>query len=441
MTAPRLELVEGGVDAPRWSHALELGALAAGLALCFTLAGELPSWRAELGRFQALMAVAFVFLALALARSARYRTLPHSGVFVVVVAFVLRSAVIATPATLSGDIYRYVWEGRMITQGQNPYAHAPGDPILSPFRDAVIHPRVNHPELSTIYPPVAQAGFALVAALSPTVVAMKFWILLHDLALVALLARWCEKRSGSALNAIAYAWNPLMVAEYAGSGHHDPTAMLWMALAFYWMERRPLGSALALSAAVLIKLAPLVALPFLWWRWPWRARLVALSVLGVGLGAYGWLTRGEQSGVAAYAAHWRNNELIFHYLAIAFGDDGARLAVVGLLAAFLAIVLIRRVEAIDGARSALRATLLLGPVLHPWYLGWALVFEPLRISAPWLLLSALALLSYGVLAPPQEQGGFHLSLAWRWLEYGLPLALAALLAWRRRRIRGNANAL
>ncbi|MEO5989898.1 MAG: glycosyltransferase 87 family protein [Candidatus Eisenbacteria bacterium] len=436
MTPPEMTWVEGGAAAPRWPRALELGALAAGMTLCFTLAGALPSWRAELGRLQALMAVAFVFLALALARMERYRALPHTGAFVIVVAFVLRAAVFTTTPSLSDDIYRYVWEGRVISHGQNPYAHAPADPVLGSLADPAILPRVNHPELSAIYPPVAEAGFALVATVSATVGAMKFWILLHEMALIALLARWCQKRSGSALGAIAYAWNPLVVVEYAGSGHHDPTALLWLTFALYWMERRPVGSALALSAAVLVKLVPLVAIPFLWMRWPWRARWVALGTIGPGLGAFAWLTRGEGSGLAAYAAHWRNNELFFHYLAIAFGDDRARWLAACLLVAFILIVLMRRVEALNGTRAAIGATLLLGPVLHPWYLGWALVFEPLRVSAPWLLLSALALLSYGVLSPPQEQGGFHLSLAWRWLEYGLPLALAAFLAGRHHRARG-----
>ncbi len=72
--------------------------------------------------------------------------------------------------------------------------------------------------------------------------------------------------------------------------------------------------------------------------------------------------------------------------------------------------------------------LLAGPLLHPWYLGWALMFEPLGVSAPWLLLSATALISYGVFAAPVEGGGFHLSIAWRWVEYGMPLLVAAALA-------------
>jgi len=70
------------------------------------------------------------------------------------------------------------------------------------------------------------------------------------------------------------------------------------------------------------------------------------------------------------------------------------------------------------------------PVVHPWYLGWALLFEPLAPSAPWLLLSLTAILNYGLLAPPAAGRDFHLPLAWRWVEYGAPLALGLLAAVR-----------
>ena len=76
-------------------------------------------------------------------------------------------------------------------------------------------------------------------------------------------------------------------------------------------------------------------------------------------------------------------------------------------------------------------------MLHPWYLGWVLAFEPIGLSGPWLLLSLTAVLNYGVLATPAEGRGFHLSLAWRWVEYGAPLALALLLALQARRDGGK----
>ncbi|HEV2105550.1 MAG TPA: glycosyltransferase 87 family protein [Candidatus Eisenbacteria bacterium] len=426
---------------PRAADALELIALAAGIALALSLAAALPSWRTDLGRFQALAAVAFAFWALALARRHRWQALPHAGAAVVVVAFVLRAAVLGTSPSLSDDVYRYVWEGRVLAAGHDPWREPPRSPALAPLRDAAIWPRVNHPDLRTLYPPLAEAGFALVARVSPTVAAMKLWIALHDLALCALLAWWCGRAGpdgrGRPLDAIVYAWNPLPVIEYAGSGHHDPTALVWLVLALAVRDTRPLLSALALAAGALVKLVPLLALPFLWARWPWRARLAALAVLAAGLAFFGLETRGAGSGLDAFATTWRDNDSLFALLAATLGDRRARLAAAAIVAAVIAWALRRRQGAPRGTRAAARAMLVAGPVMHPWYLGWPLVLEPLAPSPPWLLLGFTALLDYGTLAPPAAGGAYHPTVAARALEYGLPLALAAVLALGARRRAGG----
>src|SRR6185369_1015144 len=181
---------------------------------------------------------------------------------------------------LSDDLYRYVWEGRVVAAGENPYRLAPRAPELERLRDANLYPRINHPELASVYPPVALGGFALVARVSPTVWAMKLWILLHELALAWLLVYWVRGRGQDATAAIAYVWSPLAITEYAGSGHHDPTAMVWLVAALMWAERRPVFSATALALATLTKLAPIVALPFVWRSWTPRARVVAVTLIG-----------------------------------------------------------------------------------------------------------------------------------------------------------------
>jgi len=246
------------------------------------------------------------------------------------------------------------------------------------------------------------------------------------------LLRWCARRGGSALPAIAYAWNPLVVLEYAGSGHHDPSGLLWLVLALAWLESRPLLSASAFAAAVLVKLAPLVALPFLLSRWPWRARLLALGLVGAGLALYIAHARGPGSGLEACLAHGRHNELGFHYLAVLLGEARARGMVASLVVLVVGLLLWRRADAASATRTTFRALILAGPILNPWYLGWVLALEPLAPSWPWLVLSACSLLSYGMLASPALGSGVELPLAWRWFEYGVPLALAAVLALRHR---------
>uniref|UniRef100_A0A832I148 DUF2029 domain-containing protein n=1 Tax=Eiseniibacteriota bacterium TaxID=2212470 RepID=A0A832I148_UNCEI len=440
---PPLRLVAGYAGgatggATPLAAALEFAALGLGLTACVALLARAPAWFWNLGTFQALFLAAFGFHALALARLRRYAALPGVGLAVLAVAVAARLLLLPVPPSLSGDIHRYVWEGRVLAAGGNPYRQAPLDPALAPLRDARVWPHVNHPHLSTIYPPLAEAGFALVAALAPGVAAMKLWIVLHDVGLVVVLLAWARRRRVPEAAVLAYAWNPLVLVEYAGTGHNDPTALVWLALAFMLRERRPVAAALALAAAVLVKLVPLLALPFLLRRWPWRARLAALLPLAAGLAAFWALTRGTDSGLSAYWGSWRNNELAFHYLDRALGGHAAARAATLAAVAAAAAWAWRRNWAPERATALLVATaLLLAPAFHPWYLGWVLVFLPFAPSAAWTVLSATCVLNYGVLATPAEGRVFHLPLAWRWVEYGIPLAVglaarAARVAARRK---------
>jgi hypothetical protein len=434
---PRLTVIEGGPAAAR--PPLELAALGTGLVLVVALMARLPSWRAELGTFQSLFAAAFAFYALALMRRGRSRGTRHGALTVLVVAAAARLALLPVAPTLSDDVYRYVWEGRVAAAGCDPWRHSPDDPALAHLRDDTIHPRVNHPQLASIYPPLAVAGFALVARISPTVSAFKVWVVLHDLALVALLLAWARRRGGDPTAVLIYAWNPLVLVEYAGTGHADPTAMVWLVAALALAQARPVASALAAAAGALVKLAPLAALPALGRAWTWRARVTALAVLVVGLAPLLATAGSRASGLTAWASWWRNNDLVFAGLAALAGEPVARAIVLAAVAAS-AFLFARRREPADATRATLKTALLLSPVLHPWYLGWVLALEPVRAApgeswrgAPWTLLSLTAILSYGLLAPPSEGGAYHLPIAWRALEYGAPAALALALWLRRRR--------
>jgi len=432
--APHPPAAANGTGPPhRLAPAVELAALGIALTLVVTLLARVPSWYRALGTFQLLYGVAFAIFALALARAPRYASLPRVGLVVFAVAFACRVVLVPVSPTLSGDVYRYLWEGRVVVHGGDPYTQAPDDPALAGLRDPKTWPAINHRHLSTIYPPGAMAGFALVAAVSPTVTAFKLWIVLHDLALVALLVVWSRRRGAGAWPAIAYAWNPLVLVEYAGSGHHDPTAIVWLVAALVLSERRPVAAGLALAAGALVKLAPLVAFPFLARRWPWRARLAALVPAAAGLAWFWSRTRHADSGVIAYWETWRNNALLFDLVEAATRSfTVARAAGLAAIAALGVWWWWRRRATEDAARGLLRAGLLAAPVAHPWYFGWALAFEPLRPSAPWLLLSLTLVLNYGVLATPAEGRSFHPGWGLKAVEYGVPAALALWLAWRRR---------
>ena len=87
------------------------------------------------------------------------------------VAILLRLALLGAFPALSDDIYRFVWDGRLWLEGQNPFDHLPvwyleeGNQL--PGLSKALFSELNSPEYYTIYPPVAQGLFALSCWLSP----------------------------------------------------------------------------------------------------------------------------------------------------------------------------------------------------------------------------------------------------------------------------------
>jgi hypothetical protein len=200
---------------------------------------------------------------------------------------------------LSTDIYRYVWDGRVAAAGINPYRYRPADPEVAFLRDRTIFPRINRAASAvTIYPPVAQAIFLAVTRLSQRVTAMKAAMVGFEAVSIATLLALLRRRGLPSTRVLLYAWHPLPLFEFAGSGHIDAAAIALMLLACLFADRlQPLAAGALLAAAVLVKFFPAVIAPALYRRWNWRfpaALLVVvialyLPYLGVGREVLGFL--------------------------------------------------------------------------------------------------------------------------------------------------------
>src|SRR5215467_2658924 len=62
---------------------------------------------------------------------------------VLAVAAVARAIALFAPDTLSDDIYRYIWDGRVQAAGINPYRFVPDSPELEPLQDDLVFPQIN----------------------------------------------------------------------------------------------------------------------------------------------------------------------------------------------------------------------------------------------------------------------------------------------------------
>ena len=77
---------------------------------------------------------------------------------------------------------------------------------------------------------------------------------------------------------LIYAWNPVPVWEFAGSGHVDAIAIFFIAMALLAVCTGRSGwGAAALAGAVLTKFLPMILLPALWRRWDWKFASVFIA--------------------------------------------------------------------------------------------------------------------------------------------------------------------
>ena len=192
------------------------------------------------------------------------------------------------------DIYRYVWDGAVLAEGGNPFQFSPRDVLAaqSPMGDRELDglcvlkssseslhrclSRIHYPHLTTIYPPVSQVVFAAAAIVTPNSVSlpvrrtvMKVFIVLFDmLTLLGLI--WLLQKLGKPPGwAVVYAWSPLVLKEFANSGHLDAIAIAFAtwAVAFWVVAVQERSNGRLLAAAALLglgvgaKLYPVVMVP------------------------------------------------------------------------------------------------------------------------------------------------------------------------------------
>ena len=135
-------------------------------------------------------------------------------------ALLLRLPLLPLPPTLSDDVLRYLWDGRVAAAGQNPYLLSPAAPELTPLRDDLWR-RLPHRQIPTVYPPLAVAAFSIAARLPFPILSWKLLVTGADLAACALLLRLARQLGLPAGRTVWYAWNPMVALEVAGHGHVD----------------------------------------------------------------------------------------------------------------------------------------------------------------------------------------------------------------------------
>jgi alpha-1,6-mannosyltransferase len=183
-----------------------------------------------------IIALLLVVLSLAAFVAARRITDFDRRVLIVVIgaAAVFRLIFVFSPPTLSDDIYRYAWDGRVQLAGLSPYTHTPKDPALRQFKSPGVSRLKGNVGVVAVYQPAAQIlFFATATAGDKSIYAIKGALALLDVGTIWLILGILKLLKRRAAPAIIYAWSPLIVFEISGSGHIDGLATFFVVAAVY----------------------------------------------------------------------------------------------------------------------------------------------------------------------------------------------------------------
>lgn len=378
-------------------------------------------------------------------------------------SLLFRAALISSPPSISTDIYRYVWDGRLINHGINPYRWAPNAECLRYLRDS-IWLVMEYKAYQTIYMPVSQGVFAVANFLfGNLLVGYKIIYALFDMATIGLIVKLLDRFGQPRWKVIWYAWCPLPITEICIAGHQDIVGVFLLTLTVLLAtgKRRPELTAVALVAAGFTKGFALVLLPLFARKLGRRfvfAAFWALIVIGMPMWVY--LPK-FLYGMRQYLQTVHVNSSIFYWLDQVFAPITSfhfefvnKIADAIILTAIFWSVRKPVQDNLDLLRRALiviSVTLLVVPTLFPWYLLWVLPFAMLLGRRPlwaFIYLGLAVNLAYSFYVsmrlywwmPLVEYSPFYAILLWQYVAWRLgcsPLEKLGMVG--ERRISGSAE--
>ncbi len=337
------------------------------------------------------------------------------------------------PSGPDDDIHRYVWDGRLQRLGYNPYLVIPSDPAAKGLHTPETR-NLNNPDLPSPYPAGAQLFFRAVTAIHDSAFAMKVALVVCEFAIVFVLLDVLRCTRLGAHLVLAFAWNPLLAIEAAGSGHIDIVgALLLLVSAAALVRRWRATAAVALGLAIAVKLLPIVLLPLYWKRVRIRDAVLAAAI--VGLMYVPFLNHGRIpiGSLGTYLHSFRFNGPVFAAL-----DQVAPPQLLAGLAVLVGLVTATWLRSAAPEWSPdlfawpMAASLLCAPVVFPWYL---LGLLPFLMSASTLLI---IIWTVSIIATYVQWHLRALGRPWGalpgWvmlLEYGCVAVAGAIIALRR----------
>ncbi|MGL1936773.1 MAG: glycosyltransferase [Fibrobacterales bacterium] len=330
---------------------------------------------------------------------------------------------------VNGDIFRYLWEGKIQLHGFNPFHVAPDSQELLGLRDG-IWGRVNHKDYTTIYWPLAQILFKTMYDLFGSVTSYRILFLIFDIGMILMLRQIILLRKKHMSNLLLYGLNPLILIYTMGEAHLEILPLFFVVLAYLlYLKKQWVWLYISIGMAIMIKAPYIIFLPL----FINRKNVIHLSFICIPfylIFAYLETPLDLLLSLTKFTTSLSYNGLLHSLISLVVSEKAATFVVFPIAALLYTTIFFVTPMRSKAIFNAALVFILCSPTFHPWYLIMVTPFLVLHPSRPVLLLH-LTVIPLVFRYNDLVVGSFwHNELFLQLIEY-VPFVLATLIIFER----------
>jgi len=211
---------------------------------------------------------------------------------ILLISLLFRLVLLFSTPNLSDDYYRFIWDGELISNGNNPYEFKPVEQEFdSPKEGLALKERaydnMNSKKYYSVYPPVNQMIFGVASFFAGdnswlNIVFLRLFILGFDVGVIIILSKLLQWYSKKREQVVIYALNPLVITELTGNLHFEGVTLFFVLAAMWFLiQKRIVQAGFLYALAICTKLIPILFLPLFIFRLKWKHLFVFYGVIGV----------------------------------------------------------------------------------------------------------------------------------------------------------------